>query len=111
MGTLVTFENLPFPVPERWGLAFLIPTVSGEAEIEYDDSCGDGMCDWIAMNTPDGDRIEILRSRVITNPLEWALFKALEKSILVLHTKLVDEIVAEHEAPDCGYGHFQHERL
>lgn len=89
----------------------MIPTVSGEAEIEYDDSCGDGMCEWIAMVTPDGDRIDLLRSRVKANPLEWELFKALEKSILIQYTKLVDEIVAEHDPPDCSYVPSQAERL
>lgn len=110
--TEVTFSNIPFPAPEKWVLDLLMPPLQGVAEIDYDDASGDGMCSFIEIHTPDGGLFGLFRHRMTAmSNLEREMFLALEKSILIQHTKLVDEIVAEHDPPDCGYGPSQAERL
>lgn len=110
--TAITFTNIPFPIPERWVLDFQIKPLRGTADIDYDEDSHDGMCSYIEIQAMDGGLFGLFRHRLpAMSPLEREMFLALEKSILIAHTKLVDEIVDEHEPPDCSYGPSQSERL
>lgn len=112
MGTYVPFKNIPFPAPEKWVLDFMMKPLHGSADLDYDEASKDGMCSFIEIETPDGGLFGLFRHRLpAMSNLEREMFLALERSILIQHTKLVDEIIAEHDPPDCSYGPTQAERL